>query len=260
MQKTTANATNTTIFNLVESNNLNRNNKSHSIKKKTREKKYWSEREEKTLFVLQMALGTKFSIIKTFLKGKEVNDIKNHFYSKLRTYLSIQISSLKSENFFENMDPDYYDIRKILSLVLSNKIPTMILNKSIIKELILKEEQKKKLKKNENLSKDKNNEEKNGESKLHRKRGRPRKDRSKNNKNLKTKKKSTKVKEKIFIFNCNCGLDKKEEKKNDENLLEKPIKKESQENKNILNSNNNNITIELGKASEILNDADEYVN
>ena len=45
-----------------------------------------------------MALGTKFSIIKNFLKNKLVNDIKNHFYSKLRTYLSIQISKLKSEN------------------------------------------------------------------------------------------------------------------------------------------------------------------
>ena len=142
-----------TKFNSVESNNLNTiNNKSHSKKKKTREKKYWSEREEKTLFILQMALGTKFSIIKTFLKGKEVNDIKNHFYSKLRTYLSIQISKLKSENFFQNINQESYDIKKVLSLVLTNKIPTMILNKSIIKELILNEEEKKKLKKNENLN------------------------------------------------------------------------------------------------------------
>ena len=161
------------------------------------------------------------------------------------------------------MDPNYYDIRKILSLVLSNKIPTMILNKSIIKELILKEEQKKKIKKNENLSKNKNNEEKNGESKLQRKRGRPRKDRTKNekiNKNLKTIKKSTKMKEKKFIFDINSELDKNEGKKNDDNLLEKHIKKENQENKDMFNSNNNNITIELEKASEILNDADEFVN
>ena len=137
-----------TKFNSVESNNLNTiNNKSHSKKKKTREKKYWSEREEKTLFILQMALGTKFSIIKTFLKGKEVNDIKNHFYSKLRTYLSIQISKLKSENFFQNINQESYDIKKVLSLVLTNKIPTMILNKSIIKELILNEEEKKKIEK-----------------------------------------------------------------------------------------------------------------
>ena len=190
-----------TKFNSVESNNLNTiNNKSHSKKKKTREKKYWSEREEKTLFILQMALGTKFSIIKTFLKGKEVNDIKNHFYSKLRTYLSIQISKLKSENFFQNINQESYDIKKVLSLVLTNKIPTMILNKSIIKELILNEEEKKKLKKNENLnlnlSKENDNiDENNDESNLHKKRGRPRINQKKNEN---TKGAKTHKKKKIY--------------------------------------------------------------
>ena len=68
------------------------------------------------------------------------------------------------------------------------------------------------------------------------------------------------MKEKKFIIDGNNGLDKNEEKKIADNLLEKHIKKENQENKDIFNSNNNNVTIELEKASEILNDADEYVN
>ena len=108
----------------------------HKKKKRTRKKICWSEKEEKTLFILQMALGSKFSIIKTFLKDKSINDLKNHFYSKLRTYLSIQISKLQQENFFENIDIKNYNISKILSLVISSKTPTMILNKNIIHQII----------------------------------------------------------------------------------------------------------------------------
>ena len=146
-------------------------NKSHSKKKRTRKKIFWSEREEKTLFILQMALGTKFSIIKTFLKDKTVNDIKNHFYSKLRTYISIQLSKLKSENFFKDIDESVYTIGKVLSLILYNKIPTMILNKNVIKNLILDSEKKIKNKKEEEKSKDNGG---NKEKKLNKKRGRPR--------------------------------------------------------------------------------------
>ena len=237
-----------TKFNSVESNNLNTiNNKSHSKKKKTREKKYWSEREEKTLFILQMALGTKFSIIKTFLKGKEVNDIKNHFYSKLRTYLSIQISKLKSENFFQDIDQESYDIKKVLSLVLTNKVPTMILNKSIIKELILNEENKKKLKNNVNLniSKENNIDENNDESNLHKKRGRPRINQKKNEntkdtKNNKRKKNLSKTKEKNLV-----GNDEIDKNNNGGKVLEKHINKKNKETKE-----KNNITLELDKSEE----------
>ena len=128
-------------------NNYNSNNMLNKKKKRTRKKISWSEKEEKTLFILQMALGSKFSIIKTFLKDKEINDLKNHFYSKLRTYLSIQISKLQQENFFDNIDIKNYSISNILSLVIASKTPTMILNKNVIKELILDNE-KKFLKKN----------------------------------------------------------------------------------------------------------------
>ena len=168
--------------------------KSHSKKKRTRKKIFWSEREEKTLFILQMALGTKFSIIKTFLKDKSVNDIKNHFYSKLRTYLSIQISKLKAENFFKDIDQNYYNLRRVLTLVLSNKITTMILNKNIIKELILESEQKKKNKNNLNYD---NKEEKKDKLKIMKKRGRPKKKEEVNKANRSFKVKVEKNKNKI---------------------------------------------------------------
>ena len=135
-------------------------------KKRTRKKISWSEKEEKTLFILQMALGSKFSIIKTFVKDKSINDLKNHFYSKLRTYLSIQLSKLQQENFFENIDIKKYTIGKILTLVISSKTPTMILNRNVIKELILENEKKNLEKKDKNSLK---------ENKTVKKRGRPRK-------------------------------------------------------------------------------------
>ena len=163
----------------LDNNNISKMSfSSHKEKKKKRNKVFWSEREEKTLFILQMALGTKFSIIKTFLKDKSVNDIKNHFYSKLRTYLSIQIAKLNTENFFKNIDKKNYTIKGVLSLVLSHKIPTMILNKNVIKELILNDEQQRKKKaKNKNKDDDEpnlnNKKKKKQEVKLKRKRGRP---------------------------------------------------------------------------------------
>ena len=135
-------------------------------KKRTRKKISWSEKEEKTLFILQMALGSKFSIIKTFLKDKSINDLKNHFYSKLRTYLSIQLNNLQQEKFFENIDVKKYNLSNVLSLVISSKTPTMILNKSVIKELILENEKKNEEKKDKNNMKEK---------KVGKKRGRPRK-------------------------------------------------------------------------------------
>ena len=146
------------------SSNFNLLNKK---KKRTRKKISWSEKEEKTLFILQMALGSKFSIIKTFLKDKSINDLKNHFYSKLRTYLSIQLSTLQQEKFFENIDSKKYSISYVLSLVISTKTPTMILNKNVIKELILENE-----KKNSEKNNIKNNVK---EKKVMKKRGRPRK-------------------------------------------------------------------------------------
>ena len=145
------------------SSNFNLLNKK---KKRTRKKISWSEKEEKTLFILQMALGSKFSIIKTFVKDKSINDLKNHFYSKLRTYLSIQLSKLQQENFFENIDIKKYTIGKILTLVISSKTPTMILNRNVIKELILENEKKNLEKKDKNSLK---------ENKTNKKRGRPRK-------------------------------------------------------------------------------------
>ena len=239
-------------YNNMEQNNISKISiKSHK-KKRTRKKIFWSEREEKTLFILQMALGTKFSIIKTFLKDKTVNDIKNHFYSKLRTYLSIQISKLKAENFFKEIDQNSYSIRKILSLVLSNKIPTMILNKNVIKELILDAEQKKKNKRNDNLSKDKNKEEKKDETKLRKKRGRPRinskKDEiNKTNKSLRIKR-AGKMKGKSLFY---------ENGKNEGNINGEIFKENNLIEKNEELVNKSHVTIELDKYNEVNNYEDK---
>lgn len=180
---------------------------SHKKKNKKRKKVFWSEREEKTLLLLQMALGSKFSIIKNFIKkDKSVNDIKNLFHSKLITYLSIQISKLESENFFKEIDKSSYDTKKVKSLILSNKIPTMYLNKNVIKQLILDEEQKRKDKININLSKDVIIEKKNDESKLKKKRGRPR---------IYHKKEEKKTKK--------VGNNKLNSKKNEQKLIEEEL-------------------------------------
>ena len=97
------------------------------------------------------------------------------------SYSDNGIDKEKEENFFKEIDSNAYNIKKVLSLVLSNKIPTMILNKNIIKELILNEEEKNKNKKNEN-KKDKKI--------IGKKRGRPSKKNKinkENNNNLKIK-------------------------------------------------------------------------
>ena len=171
------------------SNNIMLNKK----KKRTRKKISWSEKEEKTLFILQMALGSKFSIIKTFLKDKSINDLKNHFYSKLRTYLSIQLNNLQQEKFFENIDIKKYNLSNVLSLVISSKTPTMILNKSVIKELILENEKKNEEKKDKNNVKEK---------KVGKKRGRPRK-----NDNKDKDKKISEKENKISNTNANVQSD-----------------------------------------------------
>ena len=223
---------------------------SHKKKKKKRNKVFWSEREEKTLFILQMALGTKFSIIKTFLKDKSVNDIKNHFYSKLRTYLSIQLAKLSTENFFKNIDKKNYTIKGVLSLVLNHKIPTMILNKNVIKELILNDEQQRKKKaKNKNRDDDdlnlNKNKKKNQEVKLKRKRGRP--------KGVKNKKEEDKVnegpeKEKL---EDDKDLDLIESifDKNEENNINSIMKEnlDLKEKSNEKGEHNFNLAIELNK-------------
>ena len=184
--------------------------------KRTRKPVFWSEREEKTLFILQMALGTKFSIIKTFLKNKTVNEIKNHFYSKLRTYLSIQISKLQAEKFFKDIDKSYYTVRKVLSLVLSHKIPTMILYKNVIKDLILEHEEQKKNKslkmgqKKDGIESDENGD---GKKMLKKKRGRP-PSKSMNTVNNSKIEKKTKIK----------GIDNKNKIKGDNSKNKENIK------------------------------------
>lgn len=233
----------------LDNNNISKiSSKSRKKERKSRNKVFWSEREEKTLFILQMALGTKFSIINSFLKNKSINDIKNHFYSKLRTYLSIQIAKLSTENFFKNIDKKNYSINKVLSLVLLKKIPTMILNKNAIKELILNEEQEKKKKaKNKNRDDDdinlKNNKKKKDETKLKRKRGRPKGVKKKKEDIWNNRTVNEKLGEDKELQLIEANFDKKEENSNaimNENLDSKEMKNEAEK-------HNLNVAIELNK-------------
>ena len=163
----------------------------HKKKTKKRERKNWSEREEITLFILQMTLGSKFSIIKHFLKGdKTANDIKNHFNSKLRTYLSIQISNLKSEKCFIGINPNIYDIKNVLRLIVNEKIPTMYLNKNVIKKVIMEQINKKDEKINTN-----DNEQKKEKNLLKKKRGRS----SKKENKIKIKKENEEINDYIKL-------------------------------------------------------------
>jgi len=234
----------------LDNNNISRMSfTSHKKKKKKRNKVFWSEREEKTLFILQMALGTKFSIIKTFLKNKSVNDIKNHFYSKLRTYLSIQIAKLSTENFFKNIDKKNYTIKKVLSLVLSHKIPTMILNKNVIKELIINDDQQRKKKaKSKNREDDDLNlnvkKKKKEEVKLKRKRGRPKGVKKKNKEdNANDELANEKIDDEKDLELIESILDKKEE--NNNNIMKEYL--DLKEKSNEVGEHNFNFTIELNK-------------
>ena len=51
-------------------------------------KKDWTDKEEIILFSKQMQLGNKWADIASFLPGRTLTDIKNHFYSKLRKFIN----------------------------------------------------------------------------------------------------------------------------------------------------------------------------
>ena len=106
-----------------------------------RNKVNWTDREEKLLFLFQMAIGSKFTLIKEFLNNKSENATKNRFYSKLRAYIRYILVKIKKENFFKemNIEKNYYTRKKILGLVLDKKINTICLNGELIKKLIIED-------------------------------------------------------------------------------------------------------------------------
>ena len=122
--------------------NKNANNSSQApCKIRKRHKVNWTDREERALFLLQMAIGSKFTLIKEFLDNKSENAAKNRFYSKLRAYIRHIFVKIKKENFFKemNIEKNYYTKKRILELILEKKINTICLNGEVIKRLIIED-------------------------------------------------------------------------------------------------------------------------
>ena len=61
----------------------------------------WSEKEENILFSTQLKIGNKWSELAKLLPGRSENDIKNHFYSKLRKYLRKICKEIKNSELLE---------------------------------------------------------------------------------------------------------------------------------------------------------------
>ena len=125
----------------LENNDINNNPSQVPNKTRKRHKVNWTDREEKLLFLLQMAIGSKFTLIKGFLDNKSENAAKNRFYSKLRAYVRYILVKIKKENFFKemNIEKNYYTRRKILELILEKKIHSLSLNDELIKKLIIED-------------------------------------------------------------------------------------------------------------------------
>ena len=61
----------------------------------------WSEKEEKTLFLNQLKIGNKWSELAKLIPNRSENDIKNHFYAKLRKYIRKICKEINKNKIFE---------------------------------------------------------------------------------------------------------------------------------------------------------------
>ena len=107
----------------------------------------WTEKEEKILFLTQLKIGNKWSELAKFLPGRSENDIKNHFYSKLRKYIRKICKELHKSKLLESkgINSSLYTSNKIYSLIQIENIPLISLSKnnivnSIQKDYLYKEE------------------------------------------------------------------------------------------------------------------------
>ena len=103
------------------------------------QKKNWTKEEENILFSKHMSLGNKWSDIGSYLPGRTLNDIKNHFYSKLRKFIRKILKQINDENLFEinGIDSCKYSGDKIYKMIKKNEITLKNLTKDTIFELII---------------------------------------------------------------------------------------------------------------------------
>ena len=102
-------------------------------------KNNWTNEEENILFTKHMQFGNKWSDIASFLPGRTLNDIKNHFYSKLRKFIRKILKQINDENLFKinGIDGCKYTGEKIYKMIKKHEITYKNLTKDTIFELII---------------------------------------------------------------------------------------------------------------------------
>ena len=102
-------------------------------------KNNWTNEEENILFTKHMQLGNKWSDIASFLPGRTLNDIKNHFYSKLRKFIRKTLKQINDENLFKinGIDGCKYNGEKIYKMIKQYEITYKNLTKDTIFEMII---------------------------------------------------------------------------------------------------------------------------
>ena len=102
-------------------------------------KNNWTNEEENILFTKHMQFGNKWSDIASFLPGRTLNDIKNHFYSKLRKFIRKILKQINDENLFKinGIDGCKYTGEKIYKIIKKHEITYKNLTKDTIFELII---------------------------------------------------------------------------------------------------------------------------
>ena len=99
----------------------------------------WTEEEENILFSKHIQLGNKWAEIASFLPGRTLNDIKNHFYSKLRKFIRKILKQINDERLFQinGIDSCKYTCEKIYKMIKKYDITYKNLTKDTILELII---------------------------------------------------------------------------------------------------------------------------
>ena len=105
----------------------------------TLKKNNWTLDEENILFSKHMQLGNKWADIASFLPGRTLNDIKNHFYSKLRKFIRKILKQINDEKLFQinGIDSYKYTGEKIYNMIKKHDITLRNLTKDTIFELII---------------------------------------------------------------------------------------------------------------------------
>ena len=101
----------------------------------------WSEKEENILFSTQLKIGNKWSELAKLLPGRSENDIKNHFYSKLRKYIRKICKELHKSKILEKkgINSSYYSSQKVYSLIQKENLSLVNLSKNSIVNIIQKD-------------------------------------------------------------------------------------------------------------------------